>query len=156
MLGPVMSFAASDARRELLEEVALAVGELARAIAAIGEAYDALDEHMADRLEEELFRPLQGAYAAATRAHAGFASRHGLPAQRFEPADRPAPQPVRALVERAADDAAHADQILADLQDSMMPVEVGDAELRAGLADVRRRLGDVPARAEGVIRVLGR
>jgi hypothetical protein len=151
-----MTYTASEARQELLDEVAQAIDELARAIAAVGEAYDAVDERMADRIEDELFRPLQGAYAAATRTHAAFASRHGLPTRRFEPAPQPAPHGVRELVERADDDAAHADQILGDLQDSMAPVEVGDPELRAGLADVRRRLGELPARAEGVIRVLGR
>ncbi len=38
----------------------------------------------------------------------------------------------------------------------MAPVEVGDPELRAGLADVRRRLGDVPLQADRLLRVLGR
>ena len=151
-----MTYTASEARQELLDEVALAIEEVARAIAAVGEAYDALDERMADRLEEELFRPLQGAYAAATRTHSGFASRHGLPSRRFDPAPPPAPHGVRELVEDAVDSAAHADQVLADLQDSMAPVEVGDPELRAGLADVRTRLGELPSRAQGLIRVLGR
>jgi hypothetical protein len=151
-----MTYTASEARQELLDEVALAIEELARAIAAVGEAYDALDEQMADRLEEELFRPLQGAYAAATRTHAAFASRHGLPSRRFDPAPPPAPHGARELVEDAVDSAAHADQVLADLQDSMAPVEVGDPELRAGLADVRTRLGELPSRAQGLIRVLGR
>ena len=150
-----MSYAAGDARRELLEEIAAAIMELARSIAAVGEAYDAVDERMADRLEEELFRPLQGAYAAATRTHASFAARHGLPTRTFEAAP-PAPHGVRSLVEDAVDNAVHAEQILADLQDSMMPVEVGDPELRAGLADVRRRLGELPNRAQELIRVLGR
>jgi hypothetical protein len=151
-----VTYTASEARQELLDEVALAIGELARAIAAVGEAYDALDERMADRLEAELFRPLQGAYAAATRTHAGFASRHGLPSRRFDPAPAPAPHGVRRLVEDAVDNAAHADQVLADLQDSMAPVEVGDPELRAGLADVRTRLGELPSRAQELLRVLGR
>jgi hypothetical protein len=151
-----VTYAAAQARQELLGEVAQAIAELARAIAAIGEAYDAVDERMADRIEDELFRPLQGAYAAATRTHTGFATRSGLPAVRFDPAPPPAVKPVRELVEEAADDAAHAEQILADLQDSMAPVEVGDPELRAGLADVRRRLAELPARADGLLRVLGR
>ena len=151
-----MTYASTEARQELLSEVALAIEELARAIAAVGEAYDALDERMADRIEGELFRPLQGAYAAATRTHGAFASRHGLASRRFDPAPVPAPHGVRSLVEDAVDNAAHADQVLADLQDSMAPVEVGDAELRAGLADVRTRLGVLPARAQQLIRVLGR
>jgi hypothetical protein len=151
-----VSYAAADARQELLEEIAAAITELARSIAAVGEAYDAVDERMADRLEAELFRPLQGAYAAATRTHASFAARHGLPARTFETAPTPAPHGVRSLVEDAVDNAVHAEQILADLQDSLMPVEVGDPELRAGLADVRRRLGELPGRAQQLIRVLGR
>ena len=151
-----MTYASAEARQELLSEVALAIEELSRSIAAVGEAYDAVDERMADRLEEELFRPLQGAYAAATRTYAGFAARHELPGRRFAPAPAPAPHGVRSLVEDAVDTAVHADQILTDLQDSLAPVEVGDPELRQGLADVRRRLGEIPARADGLIRVLGR
>jgi hypothetical protein len=38
----------------------------------------------------------------------------------------------------------------------MMPVEVGDAELRAGLADVRARLADLPEHGRQLIRTLGR
>jgi hypothetical protein len=38
----------------------------------------------------------------------------------------------------------------------MMPVEVGDPELRAGLAEVRELLGDVRARAREFVRTLGR
>ena len=33
-----------------------------------------------------------------------------------------------------------------DLQDSMLPVEYGDPELRAGLAEVRELVGEVHAR----------
>jgi hypothetical protein len=151
-----VTYAADEARKELLTEVAQAIEELSRAIAAVGEAYDAVDERMADRIEAELFKPLQGAYAAATRTHAGFAARHKLPTSPFPPADQPGPHGVRDLVEEAIDNAAHAEQILADLQDSLAPVEVGDPELRAGLADVRRRLGELPGQAERLIRVLGR
>jgi hypothetical protein len=38
----------------------------------------------------------------------------------------------------------------------MMPVEVGDAELRAGLAEVRELVGPLPHRAREIERVLGR
>jgi hypothetical protein len=38
----------------------------------------------------------------------------------------------------------------------MAPVEVGDAELRAGLAEVRELLGEVPPRAREFVRTLGR
>ena len=37
-----------------------------------------------------------------------------------------------------------------------MPVEVGDAELRSALTEVRALLGDVPRRARELERTLGR
>ena len=49
-----------------------------------------------------------------------------------------------------------ADERLSELQDSMRPVEVGDPELRAGLAEVREALGTVQERAEAFLRTLGR
>jgi len=49
-----------------------------------------------------------------------------------------------------------ADLILTELQDSMLPVEVGDAELRAGLAEVREILADLGERARDLVRVIGR
>jgi hypothetical protein len=151
-----VTYTASEARKELLGEIAGAIEELASAIAAVGEAYDAADEVMADRIEADLFKPLQGAYGSATRTYAGFASRAGLPARKFAPAPLPAPHGVRELVEKAVDDTAHAEQILADLQDSMAPVEVGDPELRAGLAEVREALAAVQEHADAFLRTLGR
>jgi hypothetical protein len=38
----------------------------------------------------------------------------------------------------------------------MLPVEAGDAELRAGLTSVREPLGGVPAAAREFLRTLGR
>jgi hypothetical protein len=38
----------------------------------------------------------------------------------------------------------------------MLPVEVGDPELRAGLAEVRELLGGLRARARELVRTLGR
>ena len=49
-----------------------------------------------------------------------------------------------------------ADRTLADLQDSMLPIEAGDEELRAGLKAVREPLGEVPLRAREFLRGLGR
>jgi len=49
-----------------------------------------------------------------------------------------------------------ADLKLATLQDSMLPVEVGDAELRAGLEQVRSAIADLRARAHELVRTLGR
>jgi hypothetical protein len=49
-----------------------------------------------------------------------------------------------------------ADGDLAQLQDSMIPVEVGDAELRAGLAEVRALVGGLRWQARDLVRTLGR
>ena len=46
--------------------------------------------------------------------------------------------------------------MLATLQDSEVALEVGDQELRAGLADVRALLDPVPSRARDLMRKLGR
>ncbi|HEY2439744.1 MAG TPA: hypothetical protein VGI07_05920, partial [Solirubrobacteraceae bacterium] len=131
--------------------------QIAESLAALGEAYEQLDEQHADVLEEQLFRPVQSAYGRAKRTHSEFAARSGLRTKSFA-AHTPGPQSqsVQALIERAADAAHDADQSIADLQDSMLPVEVGDPELRAGLSQVRETLAAVPARARGLVRTVGR
>ena len=152
-----MTYSTADARRQLLDQVAVAAEELGVALAALTEAYEQLDDATADRLEEQLFRPVQTAFGRIKRTHAEFAGRHGLPGRTFEPAMRGLPsQGVRGFVEGAVQAVGRADLTLGTLQDSMLPVEVGDAELRAGLSEVRRLVGDVPVRARGFVRVLGR
>ena len=155
-LGSV-TYVAGEARQELLDTLGDAIDRIAVSLAALGEAYEQLGTVPADRLEEELFRPLQAAYGRAKRTHAGFAQRQGLPARAFVPATPGLPSTgVRGFVDSAVESAVDADAVLAELQDSMMPVEVGDPELRAGLAEVRELLGDVPARAREFVRTLGR
>ena len=152
-----MAYVTAEARQQLLDDMAAAIDAIGVALACLGEAYEQLDEHSADRLEEELFRPVQAAYGRAKRTHAEFAERHGLPGRTFAPgAARGASGGVKGLLEAAVTAAGEADAALVALQDSMMPVEVGDAPLRAGLAEVRTLLGDVPARARAFVRVLGR
>ncbi|HET8754996.1 MAG TPA: hypothetical protein VFM58_03255 [Solirubrobacteraceae bacterium] len=152
-----MAYASRQARQDLLTSVAEAIDEIGRALAALGDAYDQLDERTADLLEERLFRPLQSAYGRAQRTHAGFAARHDLEGRSFAAAGPGAPsRGVREFVETAAEAVSEADDILADLQDSMLPVEVGDAELRAGLAEVRELLDPLPERAQALLRGFGR
>jgi hypothetical protein len=152
-----VAYIAQEARQELLDTLGEAIDEIAAALAALGGAYEQLSTLPADRLEEELFRPVQAAYGRAKRTHAGFAQRQGLPAGTFTPATHGVPSTgIRGFVDNAVESVAEADAVLAELQDSMMPVEVGDAELRAGLAEVRELLGDVRARAREFIRTLGR
>src|SRR4051794_28691983 len=152
-----MAYSAQGARQEMLDTIADAIDDIAAALAALGEAYEQLTTGPADRLEEELFGPVQTAYGRAKRTHTGFAQRHGLPERTFTPAPQGLPSTgVRGFVDSAVASVAEADGVLAELQDSMMPVEVGDPELRAGLAEVRELLGDVNARAREFVRTLGR
>lgn len=152
-----MAYVTAEARQDLLAEVARAIDAIASALADLGTAYELLDETTADRLEAELFRPVQVAYGRAKRTHDDFAGRYGLAAGVFAPATPPAPSHgVKPLIEDAVASVAAADETLAELQDSLLPVEVGDQELRAGLSDVRERLGDVRLLARDFVRILGR
>jgi hypothetical protein len=155
--GGPMPYSTAQARQELLDEVAAAVDDLGVALAALGAAYEQLDERSGDRLEDAMFRPVQTAYGRAKRTHAGFAERHGLPTRTFADAVPGHPsQGVKGFVDTAVSATTRADDRLGELQDSLRPVEVGDAELRAGLSEVRRLVSDVPARARELTRVLGR
>jgi hypothetical protein len=152
-----MAQTSAEVRQELLDAIAAATDEIGVALESLGEAYEHLDEQTADRLEEELFRPVQLAYGRAQRTHAEFAARHELPSRTFAPTRSGAPsRRVNDLIGAAADAADRADGILSTLQDSMVPVEYGDPELRAGLQEVRRLLGDVRRRARELTRTVGR
>jgi hypothetical protein len=152
-----MPYSTAEARQQLLDDLANAIDEIGAALAELGAAYELLDEQSADRLEAELFRPVQVAYARAQRTHAGFATRHDLPSRHFEPpTTMPAAETGRSLLDAALEALEEADHLLVEIQDSMMPVEVGDAELRAGLAQARELVGPLPARGRELERVLGR
>jgi hypothetical protein len=152
-----MAYTNAQARQQLLESVAQAIEEIGLALASLGEAYEQLDEQNADRLEEELFRPVQMAYGRAKRTYTEFADRHDLPSQTFQAASPGAPSKgVKGFLDSAMDAVGEADNALATLQDSMLPVEVGDTELRGGLEEVRKLLGALPGRARQLVRTLGR
>jgi hypothetical protein len=152
-----MTYTTADARQQLLDMLAGAVEEIGVALTSLGEAYERLDEQRADQLERELFRPVQIAYGRAQRTHAEFAHRHGLPDRPFEAATPAAPsQGVKGFLASAVEAVGRADDALATLQDSMLPIEVGDAQLRAGLQDVRQLIGDLPGQARQLLRTVGR
>jgi hypothetical protein len=152
-----MAYTNAEARQDLLDIVAEAIDELAAALAALGEAYEQLDEQHADELEEQLFRPVQVAYGRAKRTHAAFAERAGLAARGFVPATPGAPSTgAKGFVESAVKAVSAADVVLSTLQDSMLPVEVGDRELRTGLGEVRELIAPLTGRARAVVRTLGR
>lgn len=153
-----MTYDTAQARRALLDELLGAAGDIAIAIAYASAAYDRLDDTSGDRLEEQVFAPLQKALGALRRAIDEFAARHGDPAAR---AGSPPPEPhasqgVAALLESCAAAARAADGHLSTLQDSLVLIDLGDADLRAGVSDARRRLGGVPAAQRTFVRTLGR
>lgn len=152
-----MPYTTADARQGLLDTVAAAIEHLGLALAALGEAYEQLDEQTGERLERELFGPVQLAYGRAQRTSAAFAARHELPGRSFTAAPAAAPSTgAQALLGIAAQAVADADAVLSDLQDSLAPVEVGDAELRDGLREVRELLAPHASRSRELVRTLGR
>jgi hypothetical protein len=152
-----MSYTTLEAREQVLEVLAVAAGELDSALALLGEAYEHLDEHAAEKLETGLFRPVQLAYGRTKRTYNEFASRSELPTHVFESVPAVAPSSsAKQLIDAAVDSAGKADSALVELQDSMLPVEVGDADLRAGISAVRELIGSLRARAREVVRTLGR
>jgi hypothetical protein len=152
-----MAITTAEARERILDDLATAVDQVALAIACLGEAFEQLAVGTADRLEVELFRPVQKAYARGQRSHAGFAERTGMPGRQFElPSAGPTSQGAKDLVERAAAAAAAADRIIAALQDSLLPLESGDPQLRSELSEVRELLAGITANARDFLRALGR
>lgn len=152
-----MTYSTADARQDLLDAVGDAIVDLARALAALGAAYELLDAHKAEELEVGLFGPVQVAYGRARRTYAGFAARHRLRVGAFAKATPGAPSGgLKGYVDDAVAAVTSADATLVTLQDSLMPIEVGDAELRAGLAEVRELVADVPQRARALSRTFGR
>ncbi len=152
-----MAYTEAEAQQQLLDDLARGTDRLAVALACLAAAYEQLDELRSDQLEEQLFRPTQLAYGRAQRTHSEFSDRHGFPRRTFAPASPGAESQSSAeLIERAGDAIRETEDAIGQLQDSMMPVEVGDLELRAGLADVRRMIDGLPTRASELIRLIGR
>jgi hypothetical protein len=152
-----MAYTSAEGRQELLDGFGEAIERIGMALAALGAAYEQLDERNADRLEEELFGPVQRAYGRAKSAYSRFAGLHGMPGREFT-----APSPgipstgAKGFIDVAVGDVAQADMALSGLQDSSLPTEVGDEELRAALTGVRELLGGVRQRARELERTLGR
>jgi hypothetical protein len=153
-----MAYTAANARQQILDVLADAADDIGLALADLGEAYELLDDHAAERLEEQLFGPVQLAYGRAKRTHAEFARRYELPTHAFvaQAAGGGPSTGAKGFIERSVEAASKADGTLATLQDSMLPVEVGDPELRAGITAVRELLGGVRGQAREIVRVFGR
>src|SRR5918995_5116975 len=98
-----------EARGQILDDLAAATDQVALAVACLGEAYEQLDESPADRLEDELFRPVQKAYGRSKRTHAQFAERFELKTRSFEPPSPPTGSPgAKALIDGAVSAAGEA------------------------------------------------
>ena len=153
----IVPYTTADGRRQLLDTIGGAVEHLAASLASLTEAYEMLDESSGDRLEQQLFRPVGTAYGQLKRAHGEFAERHGLSVGAFADPVPGAPSlGARGFIDSAVAAIASADRELGTLQDSMLPVEVGDATLRHDLEQVRERLGGLGGRARELERTLGR
>ena len=152
-----MAVTTLEARQRILDDLADATDQIALGIACLTEAFEQLAVDAAERLEDNLFRPLQRAYGIAKRTRTGFAQRVGMnaPGAQMPDAGRSS-QGVSEFIARAETAAAEADRIITELQDSMVPIESGDAELRAGLGEVRALLAEIPEPARRIQRELGR
>jgi hypothetical protein len=152
-----MAYTSESARRQLLDQLDQAIDQLSVAIAVLGEAYEGVDERTAATLEEQLFRPVQAGYGRARRTRSGFAERHQLAAG---PAPRSATAAhsgdPRVHLERAIEAIERADHVIAEMQDSMLPVEVGDREFRDGLTEVRELIASAPGHGRQLVRMIGR
>lgn len=151
-----MSYTNDSGRRQILDDASAAVTPLQSAIEALTEVYEQLDEPTADRLEETVFKPLQAAYGQLRRTLTEFATRYGMRPPTFAQPNAALPTDPRTALEHVADAAEQADETLAELQDTLLPVEVGDPELRAGLSGTRTQLARVPAHCNELIRLFGR
>ena len=152
-----MSYTTAEARQQLLDAIADAIDALAEALALLGVAYEQLDDAHADDLEEQLFRSVQRAYGRAKRTHAQFAERHAVTGRALQtPPSRAPSTGVKALIDGAVEAVARAESELVALQDSLRPIEVGDAELRAGLREVRELIDGLSQRARAFVRTFGR
>jgi hypothetical protein len=153
-----MSYTTQEGRERILRDLSEAAAQIELALSYLTDAYDLVDEGIADRLEEQLFSPVQASFARIRRAVSEFVRRYALDASAATGSAMPGARPhgARELIEGAADALQRADEWIAELQDSMLPVEVGDPELRAGMSATRELLDALPTRAHALVRVLGR
>jgi regulator of protease activity HflC (stomatin/prohibitin superfamily) len=152
-----MSYTTAEGRERILQDLAEATDQIELALGYLSDAYELVDVNIADQLEERLFGPVQAALARSKRTHAEFGRRSGVAAsQREAPAGGHRPHGARDLLEATAEALEQSDHWIAELQGSMLPVEVGDPELRSGLSETRTLIDPLPARARELVRTLGR
>ncbi|HUA11681.1 MAG TPA: hypothetical protein VMA83_06725 [Solirubrobacteraceae bacterium] len=153
-----MTYSAREGRERILLDVAEAAAALMGAQEALGEAHEQLDDAAAGRLELELYGPVRDATKSALAGASAFAARVGMTFTRpaGEHHARTRGDGPREYVDAATALVARADELLAELQDSLLPVEVGDTELREALAATRRTIAPLAHSALEFERTLGR
>lgn len=153
-----MTYTTAEGRQRLLDQLAAAIDEIGFALTSLSAAYEQLDHATADKLEEELFGPVQRAYGRAKRTHAAFAERAGLQGAAFEQEESAgAPSTgAKGFIDNAMHAIGAAAGQLSGLQDSPQLLEVGDSDLRASVSELRELIDGVPLRARELVRRLGR
>jgi hypothetical protein len=152
-----MSYTNLEGRERILRDLSEAASQIELALSYLTDAYELVDDALADRIEEQLFSPVQSAFGRARRTLTDFTRRYELTAQAdLDGVHGSRPHGAKDLIEGAVDAVEQADSWIAELQDSMLPVEVGDPELRAGLSETRELLSRLPAHAHEIVRTLGR
>jgi hypothetical protein len=153
-----MTYTSHEGRERILRESGEAAAALLGSIEALGAAYEALDDNAAQDLESRLYDPVGRAAKTLLATAAAFAQRCDEPFERpvakhFAGGREDGP---RQYVDAAVALVGEADALLAELQDSLLPIEVGDAPLREGLAATRRTVASLPQAARELERTLGR
>jgi hypothetical protein len=152
-----VAITSGEARQQILDELAEAIEQIGFAAGRLGEAYEALSVGAADRMEAELYMPVQKAFGRGKRAYSQYAERSGLSSRSFAPPPLGVPHDgARGWIAQAVEAAASADYQISDLQDSEIAIEFGDPELRAGLSETRALLGKLPGAAANFMRSFGR
>ena len=152
-----MAYDSGQARVELLDEVGDATDDLGRGAGRSGRGLRGA-RRLQRRAPGGAALPARPDGLRARAAHPQRVRRAATacPTAPSRPRPRAPSQGVKGFIDAAVSAVVRADARLAQLQDSMRPVEVGDAELRAGLSEVRRLVADVPRRASEFVRGLGR
>src|SRR3954451_14369050 len=92
-----------EARQQILDDLAGALDQLGLAVASLSEAFQQLAVDSADKLEADLYRPVQRAYGRGERNRTQRAERVALQGDPFEPPSAgPSSQGVKELVQRMA------------------------------------------------------